>query len=434
MTIAIIGTGFVGVTTAAVYAEHGHTVYGVDIDERKVESLKTGVVPFFEPGLEDLLKKGVEAGNLHFTTSYTVAVPTADIIMVAVGTPSQVDGAINDAYVIAACESVAPLLKTGAIVIIKSTVPPNLIPKFEQIIRAKTQTEFYLATMPEFLKEGTAVEDTLHPDRVVIGTTNPGVADKLKELNQVFNVPMLVVSPQSAQMIKYASNSYLAQRITFINQIANVCEKVGADIQEVIKGIGFDHRIGDHYWYPGLGYGGSCFPKDVRELAHMADSLEINDNLFSWMRTANAHRVDEVLREFSSQVDGWDGKTVAILGLAFKPQTDDTRDAPAQFIIPQLIRAGATVRGYDPKARFMMTADLSTSADRYTPTSSIAEAVKNADVIMSVIEWPEIINFDFGPHKAQDKQQWFIDIRNQFDPARVRGWGYKYSGIGRNNV
>ncbi len=430
MNIAVIGTGFVGVTTAAVYASHGHAVYGLDIDEAKIAALKEGTVPFFEPDLEELLQEQQQERRLHFTTSYTVAVPDADIVMIAVGTPSKQSGEINDSYVVSACESVAPLLKTGAIVVIKSTVPPVLLEKFRATLQEHAQTEFYFATMPEFLKEGTAVADTQHPDRIVIGSTDAAVVEVLEKLHEPFAAPLVVVSPESAQMIKYASNSYLAQRITFINQISDVCEKVGADVDEVIGGMGLDKRIGSHYWYPGLGYGGSCFPKDVRELGHMAEELHLDHNLFAWTTSYNQTRPALKLQDFENQVGGWEGMTVAVLGLSFKPNTDDTREAPAQSVIPFLLDHGATVRGYDPKAKHAVS-QTQKNAAHYRQSPTIEKACQGADCIMVLIEWPEFLQFDFSSVAVAETEQFFIDARNQFDPEQVGDWGFTYIGIGK---
>lgn len=427
MQIVVIGTGFVGVVTAAVYASFGHQVTGLDIDQRKVEALRQGKVPFYEPNLESMLLEQQQHGNLSFTTSYEEAIPSADVIMVAVGTPSATDGQADLKFVFAAVESLAPHLKEEAIVVIKSTVPPGTLEKVRPIIEKNTSAHFYLASLPEFLREGSAVHDTLHPNRVVIGATDEFVFKTLEELHKPLHAPMVRVSPASAQMAKYSANAYLATRITFINQIADLCEKNGADVQEIISAIGLDERIGQHYWYPGFGYGGSCFPKDVSELAAYSRAIGESNNLFNKVHELNKDRIYRLLINYGEIVGGWKGKQVAVLGLSFKPNTDDMREAPSLAIVPYLINAGATVAGFDPKAIWP------TKTAGFTQRKTLQQATKNADIILSVVEWPEIVSFDFSTVKS-DKPQYFIDGRNQFDPKMVQSWEYTYLGIGRLHI
>ena len=278
MKLTVIGTGFVGVVTSAVFASFGNEVIGLDIDQAKVDSLKKSTVPFYEPGLEELLTEQQKNGSLSFTTNYQEAVSDADVIMLAVPTPSDKGGGADLKYLFSAAESLSEFIKDGVIVAVKSTVPPGTLPKVAEKISAKTDKLFMMASLPEFLKEGSAVADTLQPDRVVIGVTDDKALAILTELHTPLNAPIIGVSPESAQMAKYTANAYLATRITFINQIADLCEKNGADIQEVITVIGKDRRIGEHYWYPGMGYGGSCFPKDVKELAYYSRSVGEGEN------------------------------------------------------------------------------------------------------------------------------------------------------------
>lgn len=424
MKIACIGTGFVGVVTTAVFASHGHEVAGLDIDENKVASLSKGQVPFFEPGLNELLNKTLVSGNLTFTTSYQEAITDAEIILIMVGTPSAADGQADLKYVLATAESMAPYLKEDAIVVIKSTVPPGTNKKIEKILKQKAKVSFTTASVPEFLREGTAVEDTLHPSRVVIGSTNKKAADKLAQLHRPLSDRIIVMKPESAQMSKYAANTYLATRITFINQVADLCEKNGADIQEVIAGIGEDSRIGDHYWYPGFGYGGSCFPKDVSELAAYSRTVGESDNLMNKVHDLNQARTPYLMEKLGKKVGGWKNKKVAILGLSFKPNTDDTREAPSIAIINHLQQNGAEVTGFDPMAKWRG------DSTNFSQKESVVEAVAEADVIIAVIEWPEIVSFDFSKTKL-DKQQFFIDGRNQFEPSILINNNYTYLGIGR---
>jgi UDPglucose 6-dehydrogenase len=428
MKITLIGTGFVGVVSAAVYASLGHQVAGLDIDQTKVDSLNSGKVPFYEPDLEELLQAQLASKNLTFTTSYEEAVTDSDLVIIAVGTPSAPDGQADLKYVFAAAESAAPYLKENAIIAIKSTVPPGTLESTEAIVTKKTNTKFMTASLPEFLREGTAVKDTLNPDRVVIGATDEVAIKTLTELHKPFEAPIIVVSPESAQMGKYTANAYLATRITFINQIADLCAKNGANIQEVIQIIGKDKRIGEHYWYPGLGYGGSCFPKDVNELAAYSRSVEEDQNLLNKITSINEDRIPRLMELFEEKIGDWSGKKVAVLGLSFKPNTNDMREAPSTKIIPLLLRENAEVIGYDPQALGV--------ADHFLPSSenisyekTVDAAIKNADVIMCLVEWPEITKHNF-PQVAKGKTVHFIDARNQFDPEKITALGYVYQGIG----
>lgn len=433
MTITVIGTGFVGVVTAAVFASFGNKVHGLDVDEKKVAALQKGHIPFFEPGLEELTKAQLKNGHLHFTTQYQATIPDSEVIFIAVGTPSAPDGQADLRFVFSAAESLAPHLSDNAIVVIKSTVPPGTNQKVEERIKAKTKKKFFVASMPEFLREGTAVEDTLHPHRIVIGSRNEMVREKLAELHQPFQAPILFMTPESAQMAKYAANSYLATRITFINQIADLCEKNGADILEVIKGIGEDKRIGSHYWYPGFGYGGSCFPKDVKELAAYSRSVGEQDNLLNRVSEINEARIFKLLDKYEKKIDGWQGKKVAVLGLSFKPHTDDVREAPSLKVVPYLLAKEAEVATYDPMVSFaQFTSILSKNGDKaLRSAATIEKAITDVDVIMALVEWPEIIHFNFSQSPPQ-KKVWFIDARDQFDADQLKKAGYSYIGVGRS--
>jgi len=431
MNITFIGTGFVGVVSAAVYASFGNNVIGLDVDKEKINLLKKSIVPFYEPGLEDLLKKQQKNGNLEFTTDYKKAISDADVIFIAVGTPSAPDGQADLKYVHASVNSLAPYLKEDAIVAVKSTVPPGSLEKVEEIIKEKTKVKFYTASVPEFLKEGSAVEDTMHPDRIVIGASSQKVFDVLEKLHQPLGSTIVKVKPESAQMAKYAANSYLATRITFINQIADLCEKNGADIDEIIKTIGLDKRIGEHYWYPGLGYGGSCFPKDVKELAAYSRAIHEGDNLFNKVNDLNEDRIIRLLRKFKDEVGEWENKKIAVLGLSFKPNTDDMREAPSTKIIPVLLNKGAMVKSYDPMASWKSFFRLEEFEVNHQQVKNIEEATKDADVIFSLIEWPEIKQFDFSKIRNSNKAQYFIDARNQFNKKEIESQGFKYIGIGK---
>lgn len=431
MTITVIGTGFVGVVTAAVFSSLGNTVIGLDVDEQKIQKLRNSSVPFYEPSLEELLKAQQATGNLTFTSNYQEAISPADVIMLAVGTPSTPEGGADLKYLRAATESLAPHIKEGVIIAVKSTVPPGTLRELETVLSSKTSNHFFMASLPEFLKEGSAVEDTLHPDRIVIGATDPSVFEKLKALHAPLGAPIIEVSPESAQMAKYSANAYLATRITFINQIADLCEKNGADIQEVISALGKDKRIGEHYWYPGMGYGGSCFPKDVKELAHYSRTVGESQNIFNKITELNEERVARLLTKYENAVGGWQGKTVAVLGLSFKPNTDDMREAPSTKVIPLLLAKGAQVRGYDPQALEVAKQVLAQNQS-LSYYSEITEACENADVIFALIEWSQIVSFDYSTVR-QDKTQWIIDIRNQLDGAELTKVGFSYIGVGKRN-
>lgn len=428
MKVVVIGTGFVGVVSAAVFASFGNEVVGIDIDPQKIEKLQKGEVPFFEPGLTELLVQEQKSGRLTFTTEYKAAVTGADVCIIAVGTPSGASGRADLTYVYAACESMAPYLQENAVVVVKSTVPPGTLRSVHEKIASFTQKNFSVASVPEFLREGTAVYDTLHPDRVVIGVSDDAAYTVLADLHKPLNSPILRVVPESAQMGKYAANSYLALRITFINQIADICEHTGADVSEVIAIIGKDKRIGDHYWYPGPGYGGSCFPKDVKEIAEYCKQVGENDALFIRLHELNEARLPKLMKQWSTAVGGWSGKKVAVLGLSFKPETDDLREAPSLKIIPKLLEAGATVTAFDPQAAAAAMRYFG-NKEKLHITEDISESLKDADVVMLLTEWTQITGYTY--ENTGGKKVFFIDTRNQFEPAKLKSLGYSYIGIGK---
>lgn len=418
MKIACIGTGFVGVVTAAVFAKLGHEVVGLDVDEMKITSLRSGQVPFFEPSLKELLQAGLKSGSLTFTTSYQEAVANAEVILVMVGTPSAPDGTADLQFVFASAQSLAPYLKEGAVIVLKSTVPPGTNEQVREVVAGLTQVSFDVASVPEFLREGSAVEDTLHPDRVLVGSTNPSTIKVLSTLHEPLTNMIIVMKPESAQMAKYAGNVYLAMRITFANQIANLAEKNGADVEEVVRGIGADRRIGTHYWYPGLGYGGSCFPKDVREIAAYAKSIGEHDSIFIAVDELNKKRIPSLLTKYDEMIGGFAGKTVAILGLSFKRHTNDTRESPAGYVIPWLKEKGATIRTADPQ----VPADFT---DPY-------EAARGAHSVFLLVEWPEFVGLDLSRLASlMTSPKHFFDTRNQYQPNLVVQAGLVYHGVGR---
>ena len=427
MKITIIGTGFVGVVTAGVLAHLKNQVKALDIDPNKIGLLSQGKVPFFEPDLEALVNEGLSSGNLEFTANYEEAIKNAEIILISVGTPSQEDGQADLRYVLDSAKAMAPYLQDEAIVAIKSTVPPGTNRLVKEEIGKYTSKRFFVASLPEFLKEGTAVQDTLHPDRIVIGANEPQVIKKLLELHKPFNSQTVLVSPESAQMAKYAANAYLAQRITFINQTANLCEFNGADIQDVILAIGYDKRIGRHYWYPGLGYGGSCFPKDVKELSAYSRANGFKNGLFVRLDEFNEERITQFLKKLEDKSNGFKGKIIAVLGLSFKPNTDDIREAPALKIIPYLQREKAIIKAYDPKAIPVfqkLIPNIFYADDAY-------QAVQEADMVILLVEWPELVKLDLIKLKQLMRGNWFVDTRNQYDSELVKELGFNYIGIGK---
>lgn len=428
MQITIVGTGFVGVVTAAVFAKFGNTVWGLNTDKEKTSILNQGKIPFYEPNLEELVNENLKAKRLKFTTNYKQAIPNAEIIFICVGTPSAPNGQADLKYLYAVAESIAPLIKNGTIIVIKSTVPPSTNTKIEQIIKKKTKTKFFTAAIPEFLKEGSAVSDAMSPERVIIGTLNKAVADKLLDLHKPFGGKKITMNPESAQMTKYAANAYLAARIGFINEIANLCEKTGADIEEVIVGLGADKRIGSHYWYPGPGYGGSCYPKDVKELSALASGLGEGDGLFEKIDRLNETRIPRLVEKYKKFSEGFKGKKIAILGLSFKPNTDDLREAPSTKFIPPLLKLGATITAYDPRA-------MKAAKQRFGTSISYAkdayDAVTGADVLLLLIEWDEFKQLNLKRVRQVMRGNVFIDTRNLYDPGKVKRHEFRYIGIGR---
>lgn len=430
MKLAIIGTGFVGVTSSAAYASFGHQVYGVDVDEHKIASLSRGEVPFYEPKLAELLQAGLSSGNLHFTTSYKEAIEGAHIVIFAVGTPSREDGSIDLQYLEASLKQAADYFQPQTIVAIKSTVLPGTLDLVKKIVAERCPHQLHYASLPEFLKEGSAVDDTLYPDRVVIGVEDDFTYRLLEQLHAPLKAPILRVSPASAQLAKYASNDYLALRIIYANVISEICHHAGADIDEVLAVMGSEKRIGSHYWYPGLGYGGSCFPKDVKALAAYAQQfLPDGENLFAFMNVLNNKRPLQVLSKLEKAMGGFHGKKVAVLGLAFKPNTDDQREAPALFIIPYLLQQGALVTSFDPMVKTIASEAIA-NHQNYSQQASIAEAVAGADAIIVLIEWQDIISFDYSSTK-EEKTQYLFDVRNQLIAEKIKVAGFNYLGNGR---
>lgn len=431
MKITMIGTGYVGLVTGTCFAESGNDVTCLDVDTRKVALLNNGGVPIYEPGLEELVKRNAAAGRLLFTTNYEEAISTAQCVFICVGTPQDDSGAADLKYVQNAAETMAQYLMRNAVVVCKSTVPVGTNRRVAAWIKAKTETPFSIASNPEFLKEGAAIDDFTKPDRVVVGVDSPDAAELLLELYKPFlrtEKPFISVGIESAEMIKYAANCMLATKISFINEMANICERVGADINEVRKGIGHDARIGFSFLFPGVGYGGSCFPKDVRALAALASEYGVEPRILRTVDETNNQQKHVLFRKLMDYF-GRDlkGRTIGVWGLSFKPRTDDIREAPSLVLIQSLLDAGAIVKVHDPVALENVEKEL---GDKVTYCAHHYDACKGADAIAIVTEWNEFRNPDFDYIKLKMKSPVIIDGRNLYDRAKMAARGFYYSGIG----
>lgn len=435
MRIAIIGTGYVGLVAGACFADTGNTVFCVDKDASKIEALKQGVIPIFEPGLESLVERGVANHRLHFTTSTSEAVAGCDVVFLAVGTPSMPNGESDMQYLKAASEEVGSALTGYCLVVNKSTVPIGCHQVVANWMRAQTQHPFDVVSNPEFLKEGTAIDDFLKPDRVVIGTRDKDVYSKMAELYAPFvrqGNPVIWMDPVSAEITKYACNAFLATRISFMNELAGLCDQVGGDIEEVRRGMMTDVRIGKHFLYAGVGYGGSCFPKDVQALISTARKVDVPMGIVAAAEEANLRQKKYLARLIQSHFqDGLRGKVFGMWGLAFKPNTDDMREAPSLSVIHELLIAGAKIKAYDPVAIETARAVL---GDSISYCDSSYDALAGVDALLIMTEWNEFRNPDFQKMKSLMKATTVFDGRNLFDPGQMRARGFVYYGIGRGNA
>lgn len=431
MKISILGTGYVGLSTGVCLSEIGHSVICIDTDEQKIKNLNQGISPIYEPGLETLLTQNAAAGRLQFTTSHREALNGAEIIIIAVGTPQMEDGRANLSYLEQAAKDIVSNLVQSAVVVLKSTVPVGTTERIKNIMLdlCNEKVSLEIASNPEFLRQGSAIMDTLKPDRIIIGSENEEVAKKLQEMYLPLNVPFLLTSIRSAEMIKYASNAFLATKISFINEIANLCEVVGADVADVAKGMGKDKRIGEAFLQPGIGYGGSCFPKDVKALLHTA---KINGMSFSLLKETvaiNDFQQELLVTKAIKRLKDLKGKKVTMLGLAFKPETDDMREAPSIKIARSLAKLGAEVVAYDPAA---MNNAKNILGDTIRFASSVLEATVDADAIFIVTEWKEFRCLDLNSLMKIMKQPIVFDGRNCFEDDRIRACKkIEYYPIGR---
>ncbi|QDT55564.1 UDP-glucose 6-dehydrogenase [Caulifigura coniformis] len=430
MRIVMIGTGYVGLVTGTCFADSGNDVTCVDIDQRKVDMLNRGEVPIYEPGLAEMVQRNSKAGRLTFTTDLAEPVSAAKCVFIAVGTPMSDTGAADLTYVMKAAEAMAPHLKPDAVVVVKSTVPVGTNRKVLNLLREKTGREVHVCSNPEFLKEGCAIDDFTKPDRVVVGVTSPEVGEVMRELYQPFlrtDHPFLVMGLESAEMTKYVANCMLATKISFINEMANVCELVGADINDVRRGIGHDQRIGFSFLFPGVGYGGSCFPKDVRAMEHVAAEKGFTTELLKSVDAVNDRQKNVLFNKLKKHFGDLQGKKIAVWGLAFKPRTDDIREAPSLVLIRSLLEVGAKVFAHDPVAMENVKKEF---GNRVTFCSHHYEALDGADALAIVTEWNEYRTPDFGYIKHKLKQPVIFDGRNLYDPAKMAREGFTYNGIG----
>ena len=441
MKIGIVGTGYVGLVAAACFAHMGNDVICVDIDEKKIEGLNKGVIPIYEPGLDVLVKKNSADGRLRFTTSLEEAVVNSLFIFIAVGTPPDENGAADLQHVLNVAEGIGQYMKDYKIVINKSTVPVGTADKVREVIRRKLQErreriEFDMVSNPEFMKEGDSINDFMKPDRVVIGTDNVRTAELMKEIYSPFAMDrekMIVMDVKSAELTKYAANAMLATRISFMNEMANICERVGADISKVRQGIGSDRRIGYSFIYPGIGYGGSCFPKDVRALISTADGFRYEPRILHAVEEVNRSQrqcfAEKIVRYFKDK-GGLAGKTAAVWGLAFKPNTDDVRESPAIDIIRHLVAQGAKIRAYDPEA-IQSARQVLGEHPNILYCGNPYDALQGADLLALTTEWHLFRNPDFDRMKKLLASPVIFDGRNQYDPAEMRARGFTYTCIGR---
>jgi UDPglucose 6-dehydrogenase len=441
MRLTIFGSGYVGLVTGACLAEVGNNVLCVDVDERKVEMLKRGESPIYEPGLDELLRKNLEAGRLKFTTDAVEGVKHGLFQFIAVGTPPDEDGSADLKYVLAVAEAIGKNIGEYRVIVTKSTVPVGTADKVKAKITSTlqargAQVEFDVVSNPEFLKEGAAINDFMKPDRIVVGTDNPRTAELLKALYDPFTrnrERMIVMDVRSSELTKYAANAMLATKISFMNELANLAERMGADIERVRQGIGSDPRIGYHFIYPGMGYGGSCFPKDVQALARSAADHKFSAELLNAVEAVNRRQKTVLFQKMRTFFkDDLAGKTIAVWGLAFKPNTDDMREAPSRTLLESLWAVGAKVRAYDPVAHEEAHRIYGDRKDLVLAKSA-TEALQGADALAIVTEWQEFRSPDFEMIASQLQRKVIFDGRNLYDPGFVKRFGLKYFAIGRGD-
>ncbi|HKN86088.1 MAG TPA: UDP-glucose/GDP-mannose dehydrogenase family protein [Nitrospiraceae bacterium] len=432
MYISVMGTGYVGLVTGACFAEFGLQVTCVDIDAKRIARLEKGDVPFYEPGIAELVAKGLKENRLHFTTNITKAVEDALVIFIAVGTPTRPDGSADLSYVEEVGRGIAQAMTSYKVIVTKSTVPVGTGEKLREVIRAHQAkpSRFDIVSNPEFLREGSAIEDFLRPNRVVIGADSAEAVAIMRDLYRplyLIETPFVVTDIATSEMIKYASNAFLATKVSFINEMANLCERVNADVQIVAKAMGLDHRIGSKFLHAGPGFGGSCFPKDVSALIQTGEKVGCNMEIARATARVNERQRLLMVEKIQTAMGGLKGKTAALLGLSFKPNTNDLRDAPAIAIAERLLAEGCTVRVYDPAAMEEGSKLLRTAI----PCADAYDAARGADALVLMTEWNLFRNLDLPKIKSALRQPLFIDLRNVYDPDRMAALGFHYISIGR---
>jgi UDPglucose 6-dehydrogenase len=428
--IAVVGVGYVGLVTATCFSDLGNKVVALDINEKRIENLQQGILPIYEPGLGEVVDRNMEAGRLSFTTSYPEAIKGAQFVFICVGTPSGVDGEADLQYVKQAAESIAQVMDHKLIIINKSTVPVGTGDWVAKIIKTSQPKPipFAVVSCPEFLREGAALQDFMNPDRTVLGSLDPDAAEQVAQLHLPLRAPIVVTDLRTAEMIKYASNAFLATKISFINEIANICEALGADVKEVSIGMGLDKRIGSYFLDAGVGYGGSCFPKDVLALKHMATEKGRHPQLLQAVTDINDFQRRQVMLKLRDLLgDDLTGKTIGLLGLAFKPNTDDMREAPSITITDLLVDAGVKVKGYDPVS-MEVAAEVMKGIDFCSDPYDVA---KDADALVVVTDWNEFKQLDMLRIKGLMNQPVIVDGRNIYEPNEIKEMGFIYRGFGR---
>lgn len=434
MKIGVIGTGYVGMVTAVCLADMGHEVIGTDVVAEKIEKASQGIPLIYEPGLEDLLKQSLKKGNLSFSHDLQDTIRVSDVLFVCVNTPPREDGSADMSYVEDVSRTIAENLNKYKLIVEKSTVPVQTSMWIKRTISlyTKSNEKFDVASNPEFLREGAAVYDFQNPDRIIIGVETEKARDLLLKIYEQYSDKILVTNIDTAELIKHASNSFLAQKISFINMIADLCEKTEADVEMVAKGMGLDSRIGSQFLKAGLGYGGSCFPKDTKALIHIGEQLGVNFDLLKEVDKINADRIQVFIDKVKKALWILKDKKIAVLGLAFKPETDDIRNAPSIRVIEELLEEGALLRLYDPKAAENMKQSFPEREPEIQYFSSAYEALEGANALLLITEWEEFRQLDFEKVKTLMDNAIIIDGRNFFDPAEMRKQGFEYDSIGRN--
>jgi UDPglucose 6-dehydrogenase len=434
MKIAVIGTGYVGLVSGTCFAETGNDVICVDINEEKVKSMQNGNIPIYEPGLETLFHRNIEKNRLLFTTNLKEAVDKSDIIFLALPTPPGEDGSADLSYIIGVAEQLGKIMTSYKVIVDKSTVPVGTADKVKDAILKNSTCEFDVVSNPEFLREGVAVEDFLKPDRVVIGSSSDRAKQMMNQLYEPFvrqGNPIIHMDLKSAEMTKYAANAFLATKISFMNEIANLCELTGADADMVRKGIGTDNRIGNRFLFPGVGYGGSCFPKDVHALARTSKENEYDFKILEAVMSVNDRQREMFFNKIKNRITNLKEKNIALWGLAFKPNTDDIREAPALYIIDQLLLHGANITAYDPEA---MNNVKKIYGDKIKFADTEYDALKGADFLVIVTEWSEFRNPNFDIIKSELKDHLIFDGRNVFSLSEMKKQGFEYISIGREVI